>query len=100
MPVEGLPNPYLHRCCRGCGKWFHPGEGEEVEKSVRGPAGWLMNPLRHASGVEVPTVFRCRTCLDGQRKRAHSVRNGCLALIVFAALAAIGWWLFGDQLRF
>ena len=62
MPVQGLPDPKLHKLCYSCRKWHEPGEGEMFipDTSDLFEALW---GLGRAKADDAPEIrFLCRRC--------------------------------------
>jgi hypothetical protein len=96
MPVEGLPNPTLHRLCRRCGKWHHLHEGSYVMPSSSGPVSWLINGYHRHADPQAAQRFVCDSC---QAPAGPSRRQRLLAsLALLAAFALVGWWLYSSGL--
>jgi hypothetical protein len=95
MPVEGLPNPHIHRNCKHCGKWFHPEEGSVI----RPPATGVMAAIRASASrmADDSTLFRfyCFACQTRQRKLARSFWMSMAALAVFAVVGYFAAEYFG-----
>jgi len=94
MPVEGLPDPALHRLCRRCGTWYHLHEGSTDWPPVTG----LISFIQVRSGQLLERTermqFRCRGCFDEQARKSKSGRRSLLiGLIMLALIVATCWWL-------
>lgn len=91
MPVEGLPNPYLHRICRGCARWHHLHEGSEVPR-----LHW--NLLRRAliDEPERKPLFWCAPCLARKESSRSKRRRSAVAAVVVGLAAVAAWFLFRD----
>lgn len=90
MPVDGLPNPTLHRLCRRCGKWHHLHEGSYVMPPSSGPVSWLIHGYQRQVDPQKLLRFVCNACQEpaGTSRRMRLV--GSLVLLVACALMA---WL-------
>jgi len=60
VPIEGMPDPGVHRICRRCGQWFEAHEGTSMAPEVTGPLGYLraMRAGIDGSGMR----FQCARC--------------------------------------
>ena len=60
MPIEGMPDPQIHRICRRCGKWFEPEDGTLVAPEASGP----LSVMRAARASFDPSLlrFQCNRC--------------------------------------
>jgi hypothetical protein len=94
MPVDGLPNPTLHRLCRRCGKWHHLHEGSYVMPSSSGPVSWLISGYQRQVDPQALLRFVCSAC---QAPAGPSRRQRLLAslavLIASVLMAWLVWWL-------
>ncbi len=91
MPVDGLPNPRIHRICRRCGKWHHQHEGSLEYPASTGPFSWLSQSYARHVDAEASMVFICSRC-----HRPSTTPLWLQALIAVAVLGMIaggGWWL-------
>ena len=80
MPVEGIPDPQVHRLCRRCGKWFEPREGSLVAPEATGPLG-AMRALR-ASIDGSRLRFQCGRCTRIRRTTETVLWGTLLGLVV------------------
>ena len=85
MPVEGLPDPALHKRCFRCGGWFDEMDGTWVAKPRHGPGGAVLALVDRLIG-DRPQQFMCDAC------HARADRNALMMvvalLVVIAGLAA------------
>jgi hypothetical protein len=82
MPVEGLPDPAVHkRCCR-CGQWFDEMDGDFVERPRHGVGGAILAIVDRIVG-DPRLEFVCDGC-------ASLGSRGGIVLVVALAIAAIG----------
>jgi hypothetical protein len=79
MPVEGIPDPALHRLCRRCGKWFEIDEGALLAPEVTGPLG-AMRAMR-ASFDSSLLRFQCDRCTR-IRRRTQRVLWGAFLMMI------------------
>ncbi len=83
-PVEGFPDPSVHRICRYCGKWFCPDEGRLVNPEGRFERNYLLS-----TGSLVR--FQCDQCTRARRRRRWILWGGLAALAIAALF--IRWLL-------
>jgi hypothetical protein len=90
MPIEGMPDPQLHRICRRCGKWFEPGEGTLLPPDVTGPMSWM-----HAARASFDPSFlrfQCNRCTWIRRTRERVLWGAILGLAALVLLLEkLGW---------
>jgi hypothetical protein len=96
MPVDGLPNPTLHRLCRRCGKWHHLHEGSYVMPASSGPVSWLINGYHRHADPQAAQRFVCIPCQGPARAALWQRLLASCALIAGSALLA--WWLYAGGL--
>jgi hypothetical protein len=82
MPVEGLPDPDLHKRCFRCGQWFEEMDGSFVERPRHGVGGALLALVDRMIG-DPRLQFVCDACASREGR-------GGIVLIVALAIAAIG----------
>jgi len=91
MPVQGLPDPELHRACLRCQQWFEEDEGRMVERAAGSVSGGLAQSIRAAAG-DSNLRFICASCESRHRHRFVKVVG---ALLLVAALLwawqFLGW---------
>jgi hypothetical protein len=90
MPVEGMPDPTVHRICRRCGKWFDPAEGRLMAPEATGPMG-MMHAAR-ASFDGSMLRFQCDRCTRIRRNTERALWATLLALMgLVLLLEQLGW---------
>lgn len=90
MPIEGMPDPQIHRICRRCGKWFEPSEGSSVTPDVTGPMGALRAARASFDGSLLR--FQCNRCTWIRRTRERVIWGALFAfLAIVLLLEKIGW---------
>jgi hypothetical protein len=91
MPIEGMPDPEVHRICRRCGKWFEPGEGALMAPEATGPMG----AMRAARASFDPSLlrFQCNRCTRSRRLRGWWLWGTLLGLMALVLLAEKMGWL-------
>ena len=91
MPIDGFPDPKLHKFCCRCAKWHEPDEGTHVPDGRWRPFDWM----RAEIGVETlkKDIFVCNAC-HKRRKRLM----GAVVVIFALAVIGIGAYLFNDLL--
>ncbi len=96
MPVDGLPNPTIHRLCRRCARWHHLHEGSYIEPPAAGPVSWLLNSYQRHADPQAGQRFVCSAC---QVPRGPARGQRLLGTIIgLAAGALVGWWLYASGL--
>ncbi len=92
MPVEGLPNPHLHRLCKRCGKWHHTHEGTVDWPPVTGLISWVQVRTGKLLDRTERMQFRCVACREQQVRSARAWRRSLItAVIMFAVLGVLAW---------
>ncbi len=98
MPVEGLPDPTIHRKCKRCGGWFHLHEGARCWPPKTGLLTLVHVALAQGVDQDDEKKFFCVACqernaLAEKRFRKALISTGiCIALLgVFLPLA----WMSG-----
>jgi len=94
MPVEGLPNPTIHRLCRRCRRWHHLHEGSYEQVSSSGPFSWIINAYRRQADPDATMIFICTSCRRPPATPAWVQALISLAIVLAAALGA--WWLYAS----
>ena len=90
MPIEGIPDPQIHRICRRCGKWFEPEEGALVAPDGPGPLG-AMRAVRAAFDPSVMR-FQCNRCTWVRRTRERVLWGALFAFMAAVLLLEkLGW---------
>ena len=84
MPVDGLPDPAIHKRCYRCGEWFEELDGRMVEKTRSGPAGIVLEVVDRLIG-DPRMQFICDGCYE-RRDRGSLV----LLIVLVVALVGIG----------
>jgi rubredoxin len=90
MPIEGMPDPQLHRICRRCGKWFEPEEGALMAPEATGPMG----AMRAARAPFDPSLmrFQCTRCTWIRRTTERVLWGALLAIFAMILLfEKLGW---------
>ncbi len=94
MPVDGLPNPTLHRLCRRCGKWHHLHQGSYVMPPASGPVSWLINGYQRQVDPQALLRFVCSDCqAPAGSTRRQRLWSSLALLIASALMAGLAWWL-------
>jgi len=92
MPIDGFPDPKVHKFCPRCARWHESDEGSYVSDGVWRPLDWMR------ARVEVETlkkkIFVCNRCL----KRRRTVMGIVVALFALAVVG-IGACVFYDLFR-
>ena len=91
MPVEGLPDPAVHKRCIRCGQWFEEMDGEFVERQRHGVGGAVLAIVDRIVG-DPHLEFVCDGCA------AQKDRGGIVLLfaLVIAALGIAAYLLLGN----
>jgi hypothetical protein len=90
MPIEGMPDPELHRICRRCGKWFEPGEGTFMAPEATGPIG-MMHAARASFDASFMR-FQCNRCTWIRRTRERLIWGALFAFLALVLLLEkLGW---------
>ena len=82
MPVEGLPDPAVHKRCFRCGQWFEEIDGGYVERPRHGVGGAVLALVDRLVG-DRRLQFVCDGC-------ASLGGRGGIVLVVALAIAAAG----------
>lgn len=82
MPIEGLPDPDVHKRCFRCGSWFEELDGSYVERPRHGIGGAVLALVDRLVG-DRRMEFVCDGC-------AALGSRGGIVLVVALAIAAVG----------
>jgi hypothetical protein len=82
MPVEGLPDPAVHKRCFRCEQWFEEMDGGYVERPRHGVGGAILTLVDRILGDR-----RLQFVCDGCASRGG---RGGIVLVVALAFAALG----------
>ena len=82
MPVEGLPDPALHKRCFRCGQWFEEMDGSFVERPRHGVGGAVLALVDRIVG-DPRLQFVCDGCASREAR-------GGFVLVVALAIAVLG----------
>jgi hypothetical protein len=88
MPIEGFPDPQIHRICVRCRKWFWPDEGVDYVLPRARPAGVQL--AREIAGIQAPVRFMCKGCARARRRVRIVIFGTLLSLIL--ALLVLKWF--------
>ncbi len=99
MPVEGLPDPSIHRKCKRCGVWFHLHEGARCWPPKTGLLTLVHVSLAQGIDNDQDMKFYCAACqqrneLDERRFRKLGTSMG-FTVILLGVLLPLAWHLGG-----
>ncbi|MBA3684748.1 MAG: hypothetical protein H0W72_05840 [Planctomycetes bacterium] len=97
MPVEGLPDPTIHRKCKRCGLWCHLHEGTRCWPPKTGLLTVVHVSLAQGVDNDQDMKFYCAPCqernaLDERRFRKVTVSSG-ITIIVLGIALPLAWWV-------
>jgi hypothetical protein len=95
MPVEGLPNPHIHRLCKRCGRWFQLDEGSLAFPATRGPLKWIRVVAARFTEQDHLKKFFCFPCQELQARAAQRWWLSILIVILMFVAAFIAAQYFG-----
>ena len=91
MPVQGLPDPEVHRRCFRCEQWFEEDEVRPVARSSHGYASGIANAIRSAAG-DSNWRYVCAECeVKGRYRFAKLIGVLLLLLGLSWAMRELGW---------
>lgn len=82
MPIDGMPDPAIHKRCFRCGQWFEEIDGSYVERPRHGVGGAILALVDRLVG-DRRMQFVCDGC-------ATLGGRGGIVLLVALAIAAAG----------
>jgi hypothetical protein len=96
MPVEGLPDPTIHRKCKRCGGWFHLHEGNLCWPPKTRVLSTIYVSLAQGVDNEQDMKFYCAACqernaLDERRFRRMLV-NGGITIVLLGLALPFAWY--------
>ncbi len=95
MPVEGLPDPTIHRKCKRCGGWFHLHEGARCWPPKTGLLTLVHVALAQGVDQDDEMKFYCAACQESngvaeRRFRKVLVSMG-ISVILLCAFLPLAW---------
>ena len=95
MPIDGLPDPAIHRLCLRCRRWHEPSEGVTVFPDgpdiPHDPISAVVVGLSHAMVPRTKERFICHACRRRRRLITWSI-YGALVLVLIAVMLRACFW--------
>ncbi len=95
MPVEGLPDPTIHRKCKRCGTWCHLHEGSRCWPPKTGLFSLVHVALAQGVDQDQEMKFYCAACQERNRVAERRFRKLLMSLgiatIVLGVLISSAW---------
>lgn len=97
MPIEGLPNPQIHRMCKRCRQWFNVHEGAMRWPPKTGLLTWVHVTMAESMEQEKDVKFFCVACQElnakDEARFTKALRQTCITVAVLAVVGLAAWGL-------